>query len=196
MQPQSKPVRRSVVSFCLCALFALALQARAASHDISMTADGYQPAYLEVVIGDRVYWWNDDYDYFDYHSTRSYTYPWSSGPVQVGYGVYLDTAKTGTYDYTDDWGYSGWGTLVIKPNTPPEPPPPPTLSGAMRLADGTFQCTIGNLVAGKTFYVQASADLTNWNGIYTGVASGTTETYVDPEAVAVDRRFYRVQALP
>lgn len=95
--------------------------AQATDYDISMTSDGYSPSYLEVTVGDSVFWWNDDYDFYDYHSTRSYTYPWSSGAVDVGYGVRLDTSKTGSYDYTDDWGYSGWGTLVIKPAGPPPP---------------------------------------------------------------------------
>jgi plastocyanin len=91
--------------------------ARAASYDISMTASGFVPNYLEVTIGDTVNWWNDDY--FDDHSTTSYTYPWYSGAVPPGYGVYLVTGKTGTYDYTDDVSLSGSGTLVIKPVAPP-----------------------------------------------------------------------------
>jgi plastocyanin len=118
---------------CLCC--SLVPQTHAASHDILMTANGFVPDYLEVTVGERVYWWNEDYDYFDYHSTRSYSYPWSSGGVPVGSGVYLDTTKTGTYDYVDDWGYSGFGRLVIKPFTPP---PPPILTQPVRLGDGVF----------------------------------------------------------
>src|SRR5204863_3865455 len=76
---------------------------------------------LEVTVGDRVYWWNDDNDFYDDHSTRSFTYPWSSGAILYGWGVYLDTTKTGTYNYTDDVGFSGSGTLVIKPAGPPPP---------------------------------------------------------------------------
>src|SRR4030095_16208432 len=83
--------------------------ARAADHDISMTANGFVPSSLEVTVGDRVYWWNDDHFFFDDHSTHSYSYPWNSGAVPVDYGVYLDTTKTGTYDYTDDVGFSGTG---------------------------------------------------------------------------------------
>ena len=90
-------------------------KAQAASYDISITANGFSPDYLEVTVGDRVYWWNDDNDFFDDHSTRSYSYPWNSGPIPYSYGVYLDTDQTGTFDYVDDVGFSGFGTLVIKP---------------------------------------------------------------------------------
>src|SRR5206468_764622 len=61
------------------------------------------------------YWWNDDDFFFDDHSTYCSTYPWYSGAVPYGYGVYLDTTKTGTYNYIDDVGFIGSGTLVIKP---------------------------------------------------------------------------------
>src|SRR6266446_9469291 len=114
--------------------FPIVPRAQAASFDISMTADGFVPAYLEVTVGDRVYWWNDDHDFFDYHSTHSSSYPWDSGPVQVGYGVYLDTTKTGSYDYVDDWGSSGSGTLVIKSAGPP----PPTLISAPNRVDMVY----------------------------------------------------------
>src|SRR5207249_4636243 len=92
--------------------------------------DGFVPAYLEVTVGDRVYWWNDDHDFFDPHSTHSYGYPWNSGAVPVDYGVYLDTTKTGTYDYIDDVGFTGTGTLVIKSTGPP---PPKLISAANRV---------------------------------------------------------------
>lgn len=180
----------------ICCSTVFAPQARAARYDISMTADGFLPAYLEVMVGDRVYWWNEDYDYFDYHSTRSYSYPWNSGPIDVGYGVYLVAAKTGSYEYTDDWGYIGWGTLVIKPYVPPTPPPPPSLCAVARLTDGGFQCTVSNLVAGAIFYIEASTNLVDWAGIYVGVATGVTETYVDQQAAAFPRRFYRAVAVP
>src|SRR5947209_1879039 len=55
--------------------------AQAASYDIYMTDSGFSPDYLEVTVGDRVYWWNADDFFFDDHSTHSYSYPWNSGPV-------------------------------------------------------------------------------------------------------------------
>jgi len=53
----------------------LVVPSQAADHDISMTANGFVPSYLEVTVGDRVYWWNDDDYFFDDHSTHSFTYP-------------------------------------------------------------------------------------------------------------------------
>jgi plastocyanin len=97
------------------------LPAQATDHWISMTADGFDPAYLEVTVGDNVYWVNEDYDLFEDHSTHSYTYWWNSGAVPVGYYTGFTTGKTGTYDYIDDVGWSGTGTLVIKPAGPPPP---------------------------------------------------------------------------
>jgi len=79
-------------------------------------------------------WWNDDDVFFEDHSTHSFTYAWNSGPVPYNSGVYLDTTKTGTYTYTDDVGFSGSGTLVIKPSGPP----PPTLISAPSRKDMVY----------------------------------------------------------
>ena len=175
------------------AIFSAVSAGQGAIHEISITADGFVPAYLEVVVGDRVYWWNDDFDYYDSHSTRSYSYPWNSGPIPVGFGVYLDTTQTGFFEYLDDWGYCGFGTLVIVANTPP---PPPVLTEALRLANGSFQCTITNLTPGKTFCVEASTNLVDWAQIYTGTASSAAETYVDALAATLGKRFYRALTIP
>jgi plastocyanin len=182
--------------FACCLAGTTAPLAHAASYDIYMTAYGFDPDYLEVHLGDTVYWWNVDYDFYDDHSTRSYTYPWNSGPVPVDHGVYLTVTKLGTFDYVDDWGYSGWGTLVVSIITPPAPPLPPVLTDAVVLPDGTFQCTVSNLVAGNRYYVQASTNLQDWTAIYNGVAPGPTDTYFDSAAPGLARRFYRVVTVP
>src|SRR4051812_45649292 len=115
MQKLSNQIPLAAVTLFIWLACLLSSSTQAASYDISRTANGFVPSYLEVTVGDRVYWWNDDDYFFDDHSTHCYTYAWNSGAVPYGYGVYLDTAKTGTYDYTDDVGFSGTGTLVIKP---------------------------------------------------------------------------------
>src|SRR5437867_8443664 len=124
----------TALALLVCVVSPIVPPAQAATWNISMTAFGFDPSYLEVTIGDRVYWWNDDYDFYDYHSTHSYTYAWNSGPVPVGYGVFLDTDQTGSYDYFDDVGGTGSGTLVIKSVGPP----PPTLISAPNRKDMVY----------------------------------------------------------
>ncbi len=130
-----KTLRRFVGASAIAIMLVLASNAaQSADYYISMTADGFVPDYLEVNVGDTVYWVNEDYDYYDYHSTHSYTYPWNSGPVPVSYGVYLTVTKTGSFDYVDDYGYTGWGTLVVKPVGPP----PATLISAPSRVDMVY----------------------------------------------------------
>lgn len=112
----------------LAILASAAFSASAAVYDVSIDENGFSPSYLEVKVGDTVRWWNDDYVFYDPHSTRSYSYPWSSGPIDVGFGVALSASKIGVWDYTDDWGFSGWGTLVIKSSGPPPPLPATQIS--------------------------------------------------------------------
>jgi plastocyanin len=128
---------RHSFAILVCSACYMAPSARATDYDILMTADGFVPDYLEVTVGDTVYWWNEDTDFFEDHSTHSYTYAWNSGPVAFGEGRYLQMTKTGTFDYIDDVGYSGTGTLVVKPVGPP-PPPPPTLISAPSRVDMVY----------------------------------------------------------
>jgi plastocyanin len=134
MKDLKPKITLAALTILVCLAGPMVPPAQAASYDISMTGYGFAPAYLEVTVGDRVYWWNDDADFQDDHSTRSYTYPWNSGPVPYGYGVYLDTTKTGSYDYVDDWASSGSGTLAIKSAGPP----PPTLISAPNRVDMVY----------------------------------------------------------
>src|ERR1051325_275209 len=168
-----KPRRFTQLTACclvVCATLALVPRGWATDWDVSMTEDAFDPAYLEVYLGDTVWWWNDDF--FDFHSTRSYSYPWNSGGVPPGYGVHLTVTRLGTFDSVDTYfGY--WGTLVVKPALPPAP----TLSEPAKAPSGGFSCQVGNLVAGKTYVIQASTDLLTWNGIYTNVASSSSEPY-------------------
>ena len=129
------PCRR-LLRVVLCLALTLPRLAGAATYYISMTSTGFDPSYLEVTVGDTVYWVNYDYDFYEDHSTYCSTYPWSSGPVAVNYGVYLNTSKTGTYNYIDDYAYSGSGTLVIKPAAPP--PGTPTLISAPSRVDMVY----------------------------------------------------------
>src|SRR5437899_4881985 len=104
MRDLPNPITLTLLAIVGCLASQVVPQAQAADYNISITADGFVPACLEVTMGDRVYWWNDDSTVGDYHSTHSYSYPWNSGPIAVGNGVYLDTTKAGTFDYVDDVG--------------------------------------------------------------------------------------------
>lgn len=178
--------------FCILLLLVLGLAPQTRAADIYMDEYGFDPAYLEVMVGESVTWWNFD-SWGDPHTTRSYSYPWSSGIVSFGYGVSLTVTRVGTFDYIDEMT-GETGTLVVKDSTPPTPS---VLVDPMRLLDGRFQCTVSNLVAGKDFVIETSTNLVNWSGIYTNSASSTMETYVDNSATAASHRFYRAwQSLP
>ena len=164
--------RRIIFPFALLGIVCSSLlcQSHAATYNISITEDGFDPAYLEVQLGDTVNWWNDD-SFADTHTTRSYNYPWYSGIMPWGTGVSLTASKLGEFPYIDDLT-GDTGTLVIKSPTPP-PPPPPGLAGFGRLPDGSFQFSVTGLVVNKTNVIQASIDLVNWIGIQTNVSSST-----------------------
>jgi hypothetical protein len=165
--------------------------ARATEWDVYMSDDGFDPSYQAIQVGDTITWINDD-DWGDSHTTTSTQGYWDSGEVPFGYSISLAFPYTGTYPYYDE--YTGnTGTIVVNP---PPPPPRPILTNPTHLLNGSFQCTVTNLVVGKTFIIQASTNLVNWPGVYTNVAPATSYTYVDNGAVGLPRRFYRALALP
>jgi hypothetical protein len=61
--------------------------------------------------------------------------------------------------------------------------------------NGTFQLTIAG-TAGKSYVLQASADLQTWISLSTNVPSATPFTVIDPNATSFTRRFYRAVQLP
>lgn len=60
--------------FCILLLLALGLAPQTQAADIYMDEYGFDPAYLEVMVGESVTWWNFD-SWGDPHTTRSYSYP-------------------------------------------------------------------------------------------------------------------------
>lgn len=167
-------------------------RAHATDYDVYIDDIEFTPDYLEVQIGDTVYWWNIDI-FGDDHSTHSFTYAWDSGPIAYLHGVHLKVDRTGTFAYRDD--YTGaTATLVVKPAV--VQPPPPILTDPARLPNGTFQFTVTNLVAGKTSVIEASTNLVDWTGISTNLASADNYLFQDPDSAGLSRRFYRVLALP
>src|SRR5262249_45705572 len=67
---------------------------------------------------------------------------------------------------------------------------PPTISSAA-LGTGGFAFQ-ASLPQGTTYVILASSDLMNWTPIATNVAQGNTEIFVDPAAINLPSRFYRI----
>ena len=169
---------------------------QAADYTVEMTSDWtFSPAYLEIEVGDTVTWVNHDWTYY-MHDTVCPGY-WNSGPVDVEESVWLMFPFTGTFNYRDSYFYivGMTGTIVVKPATPPLPAPA-MLMDPLVLPDGRFQCTVSNLVPGKTYIMEASTNLVNWTPIATNVAASSTESYVDNGAAGFRRRCYRSVQLP
>jgi plastocyanin len=169
---------------------------QATDYTVEMTSDWtFSPAYLEIQVGDTVTWVNHDWSYYP-HDTVCPGY-WNSGLIDVDESVYLMFPFTGTFNYRDSYFYlvGMTGTIVVKPATPPLPAPA-TLIDALVLPDGRFQCTVSNLVPGKTYIMEASTNLVSWAPIATNVAASSMESYVDNGAAAFRGRCYRSVQLP
>jgi plastocyanin len=176
--------------------FCMGSAAQAAQYTVAMTSDwDFSPNYLEIEVGDIVTWVNQDWAYY-YHDTYCPPY-WYSGYVDVGDSYSLMFPVTGSFNYRDSQFYlfGMTGTIVVKPATP-QPPPPATLIDPLVLPDGRFQCTVSNLVPGKTYIMEASTNLVNWTPISTNVAASSMEGYRDDGAAAFRRRWYRSVQLP
>ena len=169
---------------------------QATDYTVEMTSDWtFSPAYLEIQVGDVVTWVNHDWTY-NMHDTVCSGY-WDSGLIDVDESVYLMFPFTGTFNYRDSYFYivGMTGTIVVKPATPPLPAPA-MLIDPLVLPDGRFQCTVSNLVPGKTYIMEASTNLVNWTPIATNLAASSMESYVDNGAATFRRRCYRSVQLP
>ena len=67
-----------------------------------------------------------------------------------------------------------------------------TLSGASRGPGGDFQFTI-NGIAGQTYAIEASSNLTSWLPLATNVAPSDSFPFSDPASTNLPKRFYRVR---
>lgn len=169
----------------------LGTSAKAATYYVYVDEYGFDPGYQEVQVGDTIWWINVD-SWGDPHTSTSSQGYWDSGAIPNGYYVSLTFPYAGTYPYYDQYTGAN-GTIVVKP---PPPPPPPMLIEPAHLPNGSFQCIVTNLVAGKKFTIEASTNLVSWSGLYTNTAPDTGYTYVDSAAATFPRRFYRALALP
>lgn len=78
------------------------------------------------------------------------------------------------------------GNLVIGPVGPV------SLGSVFYSPDGMFEVELSG-VFGRQFTVDASENLTDWEPIFSGTAATDTFQFVDPDAGAFSRRFYRVR---
>jgi plastocyanin len=187
---------RTRVSALMMSALCMGPAVQATEYTVAMTSDWeFSPNYLEIEVGDIVTWVNQDYT-LSYHDSYCPGY-WSTGYLDVDESASLMFLDTGTYNYRDSNFYilGMTGTIVVKPATPQQPVPA-TLIDPMVLPDGRFQCTVSNLVPGKTYIIEASTNLVNWTPISTNVAASTMESYVDDGAAAFRHRCYRSVHLP
>lgn len=193
-------VLNSFRTFTMCLTMAFGVctgqLSRATVYTVEMTDDWtFSPSYLEIQVGDIVTWVNHDWYYYP-HDSYCPGY-WNTGLLDVDESVSLMFPFTGTFDYRDSFFYSYGmtGTIVVQPATPTEPMPA-TLLDPMPVPGSGFQFTLSNLVFGTTYVIQASTNLVNWTNLSTNVALSTVEYYLDSEATALPRRFYRSWHLP
>jgi hypothetical protein len=96
-----------------------------------------------------------------------------------------------TAQYIDEVGNVGISSavrIVVKPFA---------LLSAQLSGAGQFSFTIGGLVTGNYFQVEASSDLLNWFPLMSNIASSNSFQFVDPSPPTVNPRFYRgVQQVP
>ena len=187
---------RTGVSALMLSALCMGPAVQATDYTVEMTSDWtFSPAYLEIQVGDVVTWVNHDWTY-NMHDTVCSGY-WDSGLIDVDESVYLMFPFTGTFNYRDSYFYivGMTGTIVVKAATPPLPAPA-MLIDPLVLPDGRFQCSVSNLVPGKTYIMEASTNLVNWTPIATNLAASSIESYVDNGAATFRRRCYRSVQLP
>jgi hypothetical protein len=90
-------------------------------------------------------------------------------------------------------------TLFVLPPgavAPPPPPPEPVLTGARMTSSNTVTFWLTNGVAGLSYVIQSSTDLTNtnWPPLQTNTLTTSSNSYVFPAADTA--RFYRAKWVP
>jgi plastocyanin len=196
MKPTTDFAKRFTTCLLLAVAFWVGQPSRAAQYTVEMTSDWrFSPNYLVIQVGDIVTWVNHDWTY-NYHDSVCLPY-WNTGLLDVDESASVPFPVTGTFNYRDSsWYVLGMtGTIVVNPATPTEPTPA-TLLNPMSVPGSGFQFTLSNLVVGATYVIQASTDVVNWTNLSTNIASSTVEIYLDTEATALPRRFYRSWHLP
>jgi plastocyanin len=180
---------------CLLVLLSwLAPRAVAADYYVAMALYEFTPSYLEIQVGDTVFWRNDDF-FEIYSSVRTQGY-WDTGDLYPGETAGVMFPVVGTFPYQDYYyGMLGMkGTIFVNPATPQLAPG--LLVDPVRLPNGSFQFTVTNLVVGQTCIIQTSTNLVDWDGVFTNLVSASSFPFIDDAAAAVGQRFYRAWHIP
>ena len=82
MRPSFKLARLAQLSFLALLTWCSVLRAGAADYYVSMSFYEYNPSYLEIQVGDTVWWRNDDF--FDIYSSVSTQGYWDTGDLYPG----------------------------------------------------------------------------------------------------------------
>jgi sialate O-acetylesterase len=96
-------------------------------------------------------------------------------------------AGTNTINIESSWGYEFFDYVEL-----PLVAPAPTIFGGRRTPGGGFTFLF-DVPAGKSYSVEASDDLVQWQAVYSGSGTEATESYTDPFPSPTGRRFYRLQ---
>jgi streptogramin lyase len=88
----------------------------------------------------------------------------------------------------ESWGLDNVQVYLVPQEGPPE------ITGAEFTAQG-LRLTI-EAVTGWTYVVEASGDLVDWSALQSTQPNETLAEYLDPEALTLGQRFYRVRRLP
>ena len=168
--------------------FAIAAPLFAANYTVDVF-HSFVPATLQVNAGDSVTWINQDDQ--SAHTTTSDTGKWNSLLVNFQDQFTVQFNTVGSFPYHDliD-GFTGTISVVAA-----NPPLSITLSG-FKLLGGQFQFNIAGVSVGKTNFVQASTNLSNWISLRTNVATTNFSSFTDTQTPAFSLRFYRVTQLP
>jgi plastocyanin len=87
------------------------------THTVQMTADGFEPAFLEVKPGDVIEWLNADLA--DHATVRGDE--WDSGILATGERFRIKLDAEGTFSYADSTNSLNTGTIVVTTDEPEEP---------------------------------------------------------------------------
>lgn len=82
-----------------------------ASHEITMTADGYRPTELSVARGDTIVWFNTD---IVTHTATSRGGYWDTGRLKRGRRFRWVAATSGRYPYICSTHRGMRGTIIVR----------------------------------------------------------------------------------